>query len=270
MKKINFKKAYTMTEVVTVMIIIGIIIGVTMQITASKVDKANKYMYYAAYTTLTDLASELLADDTNMQELGSGALCQQFQNRLNLSGLNLVVNGSEVTPSCSYTHTITNSTDFAKLKPNVVLRNGIKFYNLNSSMVTISQLDGATDVEKNGYIIYADVDAERGSSVLYRDVFPFYLTVSGRVVPAYPSSGEAGGNNPKEMMFSVRYDEIKADDTRIEHWLVKSVSFKEAACKSGYEKSTTYCSGYSIDTHCSADGADCVLVPIVPIKYMVK
>ena len=272
MRKINFKKAYTLAEVVIVMIVIGIIVGITMQITASKVEQANKYMYYATYTTLKDFATELIADNTDMETLGGGSLCTQIQNRLNLMGQKITVAGKEVTPSCSTAHNLSNKTDFSEVVPNLVLVNGIRLYNLKGALVTISQLNGAADEEKKGYIIYADINASRSSSTLYKDVFPFYLTISGKIIPAYPSSGTAGGNNPNDMMFSVRYDEIKNvsnNETRIEHWLVKSVSFKEAACKSGYETSSTYCNGYTIDTKCSDVGADCVLVPVTPIKYMV-
>ena len=244
-----------------------------MQITASKVEQANKYMYYSAYTALKDFAAELIVENTDMEALGGGSLCTQIQNRLNLTGQKITVAGKEVTPSCSTVHDLSSKTDFSEVVPNLVLVNGIKLYNLKGALVTISQLDGAATEEKTGYIIYADVDAERGSSTLYKDVFPFYLTVSGKVIPAYPSSGTAGGNNPNDMMFSVRYDEIKNvsnNEIRIEHWLVKSVSFKEAACKSGYETSSTYCNGYTIDSKCSAAGADCILVPLTPIKYMVQ
>lgn len=272
MQKINFKKAYTMAEVVTAMIVIGIIVGVTLNITRAKIERADKYTYYAAYTALTGVASEILADSST--GLMPDNICSEIESRLNLSAQNISINGTTVTPSCSVSHTITSTTDFSSLTPNLVAGNGMKFYNLSTGKVTITQLANAATNDKTGFIIYIDVDGARSNTTLYQDVFPFYITSSGKVIPAYPTSGVYGGNSTNEMVFSVRYDEITSDAQRIEHWLVRSVSFKEAACKSGYiAAASAYCTAstaYTLDTNCDEATEDCILVPVKPIKYTVK
>lgn len=272
MKKICFKKAYTMAEIVTAMIVIGIIIGVTLNITRAKIERADKYTYYAAYTALSNVASEILVDSST--GLMPDSICSELESRLNLSAQDITINGTAVTPSCSVSHTITSTTDFSLLTPNMVARNGMKFYNASTGKVTITQLANAATNDTTGFIVYVDVDGVRSNTVLYQDVFPFYITTSGKVIPAYPTSGVYGGNSTNEMVFSVRYDEITSDAQRIEHWLVRSVSFKEAACKSGYiAAASTYCTtatAYTLDTNCDETTEDCILVPIQPIKYSVK
>ncbi len=273
MKKNNFKKAFTLAEIVVTIIVLGIVVAVTMKITTTKITRVNKYNYYAAYTVLSDLAAELTyeSDDGTIPLSG---LCSIFEEQLNLSGENVVVNNVERTPSCSIGHSINSTTDFTAIVPNLVARNGIRFYNLSSISSPISQLNGATGNDLTGYTIYVDLDGQRGKGELWNDVFPFYLTISGKVIPAYPTTtATAGGNSKDSMLFSVRYDVFSTEggiDKREEHWLVKSASFKEAACKSGYVKSVVYCNGYTIDTNCAQDDSDCILVPIRPIKYLWK
>lgn len=276
MKKLDVKKAYTLAEIVTAMVVLGIVISITLKITASKIERVNKYNYYAAYNILTDLSAELITESENGLIPDSG-LCSIFEERLNLLNGDIEVDGEEKTPSCAVTHSISSSTkDFSKLVPNLAVRSGVKFYNLNASAASVSQLAGAEENDAEAYTIYIDIDGQRSLTALYNDVYPFYLTKSGKVIPAYPTASNAvpaGGNATDSMLFSVRYEEIVSEagvDKRIEHWLLKSVSFKEAACKSGYIKSNTYCSGYSIDANCSSETSDCILVPLKPIKYMVK
>ena len=72
------------------------------------------------------------------------------------------------------------------------------------------------------------------------------------------------------MQFSVRYDEITTDSRRIEHWLLKSKSFQEAACQSGYIQSAFYCGTQTIAPACSYEHSDCIMVPVTPIQYMIR
>ena len=270
----KFRKAFTLAEIVITIIVLGIVVAVTMKITETKISRVNRYNYYAAYTVLSDLAAELSYESED-GTIPTSNLCATFEERLNLSSEDVLVNDTERTPSCSIGHSINASTDFTTIVPNLVARNGIRFYNLSSIPSAISQLNGATGNDLTGYTIYVDLDGQRGKGELWNDVFPFYLTISGRVIPAYPTTGStlAGGNSKDSMLFSVRYDEFLTEgniDKREEHWLVKSTTFKEAACKSGYVKSVVYCSDYTIDTNCSQDTSDCILVPIRPIKYLWK
>lgn len=278
-KKNDFKKAYTFAELVLAMIVLGVLITITTCITRSKIERVQKYCYYSVYTTLTSLAAEIIADSEEGLIPDDTDLCSEFESRLNLSSDDITVNGSTVTPSCSVTYP-SISTDFSGLTPNLVTRNGVKFYNLSTAAVIIDILNDASldDSDIQGFIIYVDIDGDRSSSEIYKDVFPFFITLSGKVIPAYPTdsdSDEAGGNNPDEMVCSARYDTIELDPTnsyyvRYEHWIVKSVSFQEAACKSGYVKSSTYCGSYAVDGNCGADDSDCILEPLKPVKYLVR
>ena len=121
-------------------------------------------------------------------------------------------------------------------------------------------------MDEGGYIVYVDVNGNAGDSILYEDVFPFYLTLSGTVVPGFPEDGsERGGNSKSDLEVSLQYDDYSGQ-ARVVKWLLKSTSFREAACKSGYIQTSSYCGGMTIDDKCKVQDADCRLVPIRPIK----
>ena len=121
-------------------------------------------------------------------------------------------------------------------------------------------------MDEAGYIVYVDVNGNSGDSILYEDVFPFYLTLSGTVVPGFPEDGsERGGNSKSDLEVSLQYDDYSGQ-ARVVKWLLKSTSFREAACKSGYIQTSAYCGGMTIDDKCKVQDADCRLVPIRPIK----
>ena len=121
-------------------------------------------------------------------------------------------------------------------------------------------------MDEGGYIVYVDVNGNSGDSILYEDVFPFYLTLSGTVVPGFPEDGsERGGNSKSDLEVSLQYDDYSGQ-ARVVKWLLKSTSFREAACKSGYIQTSAYCGGMTIDDKCKVQDADCRVVPIRPVK----
>ena len=176
-----------------------------------------------------------------------------------------------------------NPTDFSNKKPDFVLRNGIRFYNVHSDPQPIPALANNSrgaqfrtpsgviyDTNQTGYIVYVDVDGKSGDSKLYSDVYPFYVTMSGLVIPAYdPENSEnSGGNSDKHLMASVRLEKISPGGRRTEKWLAKSVSFKEAACSSGYlNDATPYCAGVSLNNECKQEGSHCSLKIVRPIRF---
>ena len=263
-------------------------------------------------------------------------LCEEFEKRVNTdSGFD----------ACQGTLISSDTTDFSDKTPDIILRNGMRIYNLHSNIQQIAQLkgnksgstitikkdlpiydsSGATDkieidnkVQINGtgsltefikpsnsiklaydlnsgvihpgdiqqhlgtqvidtgewgYVVYVDIDGARGgSSTLWEDVFPFYMTLSGQVVPAYNSEGgnDFGGNSKAYLQTSIQYEQINAAGKRKITWLAKSVSFKEGACKSGFiDASTPYCSGINLLTECSSSASDsyCSLKTIKPVKF---
>ena len=128
------------------------------------------------------------------------------------------------------------------------------------------------DTGEYGYVVYVDIDGKKGTSTLWDDVFPFYITLSGQVVPAYTTDdgSDLGGNNNAYLQTSVQYEKISAQGRRKIDWLLKSVSFKEGACKSGFlNSSTPYCSGIGKLSQCNttASGEKCSLKIVKPVKF---
>ncbi len=137
---------------------------------------------------------------------------------------------------------------------------------------TTIQSTKTVDTGEYGYVVYVDIDGKKGSSTLWDDVFPFYITLSGQVVPAYTTDDgtDLGGNNPFYLQTSVQYEKISSQGRRKIDWLAKSVSFKEGACKSGFlNSSTPYCSGIGELSQCStaASGEKCSLKIVKPVKF---
>lgn len=96
----------------------------------------------------------------------------------------------------------------------------------DSPEITVPTLDG---LNEKGYIVYVDIDGERGDSILYEDVYPFYITFSGLVIPAFERGKESGGNSKAHLAVSVKYDTY--DSTRKINWMTpKSTDFQHAAC----------------------------------------
>ena len=54
--------AYTLAEIIVVMLIIAVIVAVTIGITKAKLDNIVSYTYYNAYSTLRSISTEMLAD----------------------------------------------------------------------------------------------------------------------------------------------------------------------------------------------------------------
>ncbi len=196
--------------------------------------------------------------------------CELFERLVNINPSDSTCNGSSID---------TSTTEFADLTPDIILRNGIRLYNLHQDPVLIPQLritgvdDEAADKDTNqkGYIIYADVDGSKGNSVLWEDVYPFYITLSGRVVPAYDENANpdgSGGDSENHLQVSVKNETFNANGYRVIKWLSKSVSFKEGACQSGYiDELTDYCNGVSYDSECELSNSNCQLKAIQPLKF---
>lgn len=127
------------------------------------------------------------------------------------------------------------------------------------------------NINEVGYIVYVDVDGSKGSSTLWDDVYPFYITLSGRVVPAFDSNANpdgAGGDSEQHLQVSVKNETINAQGRRSMKWLAKSVSFREGACLAGFVSSNTpYCQGMSYDNSCDDNNSDCQIKTIRPVKF---
>ncbi len=192
----------------------------------------------------------------------------------------------------SYTNTKSNSsectgdaissdiTDFDRKTADITLRNGMRLYNVRQNPQEIAVLahntdggsyDGVPNINTFGYTVYVDIDGFNGSSTLWEDVYPFYITMSGLVIPGYDVAhpGVSGGDSRNHLMVSVEEERYDSGSRKIQ-WLKKSVSFKEGACSSGFiSSSTPYCEGVALERTCGSDNSSnlCSLKHIRPLKF---
>lgn len=183
---------------------------------------------------------------------------------------------------CSGSVVPDNTTNFADKKPNMVLSNGLRIYNLHKDAAPIDALagntqggvyDGVPNTNSYGYTVYVDIDGAKGDSLLWSDVYPFYITLSGKIIPAYDKAnpGVSGGDSTRHLQVSVQYEDYSSGHRRIK-WLSKSTSFKEGACLSGYVgDATPYCKDAGAVTklsECTTDGNSmCNVKQIQPVKF---
>ena len=196
-----------------------------------------------------------------------------------------VLNTKSNAPECTGNAISTNALDFSDKLPDITLRNGMRLFNVRQNPQMIPALannvEGGkvtlngveVDTNRWGYTVYVDIDGEKGNSEKWVDVFPFYVTLSGMVIPAYDEDnpGVYGGDNRNFLQVSIE-DEVIDNGRRKTKWLAKSVSYKEAACGSGYiGANTPYCkngNAVPIKNECTSDSSLCRLKYIKPIKFL--
>ena len=199
--------------------------------------------------------------------------CKLFERHAN------IMSGSDV---CSGSVISTGTTDFSNKSPDITLRNGLRVYNMHSDAGAISMLanntqggvyDGVPNTNSYGYTVYVDIDGAKGDSQLWSDVYPFYITLSGKIIPAYDTSNlnQSGGDSARHLQVSVE-NENYANGKRSIKWLAKSVPFKEGACISGYVgDATPYCkngTSFTKASECTTNyNSMCRVKQIQPVKF---
>ncbi len=201
--------------------------------------------------------------------------CKLFERHAN------IMSGSDV---CSGSVISNGTTDFSNKSPDITLRNGLRIYNMHSDAGAISMLanntqggvyDGVPNTNSYGYTVYVDIDGVKGDSQLWSDVYPFYITLSGKIIPAYDHSANpngSGGDSVRHLQVSVE-NENYASGKRSTKWLAKSVPFKEGACIAGYVgDATPYCKNgtpYTQAVECSSNSINsfCRVKQIQPVKF---
>ncbi len=200
--------------------------------------------------------------------------CKLFEANANIMGNTDVCQGSVIS---------SNTTDFSNKKPDITLRNGLRIYNMHNDATAIAMLEGNTqggeydgvpNTNAYGYTVYIDIDGVKGDSRLWSDVYPFYITLSGKVIPGYDSSANpngAGGDSTSHMQVSVEYEHFNSGKRAIS-WLAKSVPFKEGACLAGYVgDATPYCRNNPAVTkapNCTTESDSvCRVKQILPVKF---
>ena len=199
--------------------------------------------------------------------------CKLLERHANISGNTSVCSGSGITEG---------TQNFADKDPDLILGNGLRIYNLHSNAAEIAVLagntqggtyDGVPNTNSYGYTVYVDIDGVKGDSQLWSDVYPFYITLSGKIIPAYDKAnpGVSGGDSTHHLQVSVQYEDYSSGKRRMK-WLSKSTSFKEGACLSGYiGDATPYCKDSGAVTklsECTTDSNSmCHLKHIQPVKF---
>ena len=186
------------------------------------------------------------------------------------------------TDVCSGSVVSDGTTDFTGKKADITLGNGIRLYNMHRDATEIDVLadniqggayEGVPNTNSYGYTVYVDIDGAKGDSQLWSDVYPFYVTLSGKIIPAYDKAnpGVSGGDSTHHLQVSVQYEDYSSGNRRMK-WLSKSTSFKEGACLSGYiGDATPYCKdsgAVSKLSECTTDSNSmCHLKHIQPVKF---
>lgn len=199
--------------------------------------------------------------------------CKLFERHSNIMGNTDVCSGSVVSDG---------TIDFTGKKADITLGNGIRFYNMHRDATEIDVLagniqggayEGVPNTNSYGYTVYVDIDGAKGDSQLWSDVYPFYITLSGKIIPAYDKAnpGVSGGDSTHHLQVSVQYEDYSSGKRRMK-WLSKSTSFKEGACLSGYiGDATPYCKDSGAVTklsECTTDSNSmCHLKQIQPVKF---
>ena len=200
--------------------------------------------------------------------------CKLFEANANIMGNTDVCQGSVIS---------SNTTDFSNKKPDITLRNGLRIYNMHNDATAIAMLEGNTqggeydgvpNTNAYGYTVYIDIDGAKGDSKLWSDVYPFYITLSGKVIPGYDHVANpdgAGGDSTSHLQVSVEYEHYNGGKRNIS-WLAKSVPFKEGACLAGYVgDATPYCKNtpsVSKSGNCTTDSDSvCRVKQIKPVKF---
>ncbi len=199
--------------------------------------------------------------------------CKLFERYANIMGGSGVCSGSVISDG---------TTDFSGKEPDITLRNGMRIYNMHSDAGAISLLanntqggvyDGVPNTNSYGYTVYVDIDGAKGDSQLWSDVYPFYITLSGKIIPAYDTSNpeQSGGDSVRHLQVSVENENYNSGK-RSTKWLAKSVPFKEGACISGYVgDATPYCkngTSYTKANECTDNyNSMCRVKQIQPVKF---
>ena len=167
----------------------------------------------------------------------SGSLLNNLESAFNNSQ-----SATTTTTPVTSVQTAATSRDFSSLTPHLTLTNGLRIY-IGSDYAEIAELsDSVNENDRIGFIIYIDVNGKSGKSMLYEDIFPFYLVKSGKVIPGYNPAIASGPVSRDYMGVNVIFDSY-TDGTRSVKLLLKDANFKKAACVAGYVTSATYCDG---------------------------
>ena len=102
-KRGTFSLAYTLAEVVIVMLVIAVVAGVSIKITKAKLDNIISYTYYMGYSTLRNVTGQMLGDfKSTDDEYMQTAFLKKINSIVRLSALPVFAKSCYV--ESSYNH----------------------------------------------------------------------------------------------------------------------------------------------------------------------
>lgn len=229
-------KAFTIAEIMIVLVIIGIISTWTYGITQSKASYyKTRYMAYSAFMNLQngigllltagcnsnnvavcpkpgDTSLPIVGHDTNSPPFG---LCDRLIPSATSTGAYNTLGKIYCDPILQPTIVIPSGTlNFSSYTPNFTTTNGMMFYNFSSNPDPISKL----------YTVYVDIDGKsQGSSSINSDVIAFTFGTDGKIVPAYNT---VAATNPAYLPASAGY--INSSETYV--GVDNGVGYQTAYC----------------------------------------
>ena len=256
-------KAFTIAEVFIAMVILSVLVAVCMSYQASPKDVEREYYYYSAYQNIVKIVNSALTNESYKYGATprivnstcgnkkcvifndtNGNLCQIFADYFNIVG----------TASCT-TSTASPWSQNNNVGVALTLTNGMQVYFNNQTAALITELIGGTEplANRKGWTIWVDLNGDgNGYDKEHYDIMKFYVTLSGKVVPAY---GEVSGirsyetltkdaaGNSSLMSFDVVYTEADSNVLTVLNDATRHTDFRTAACTSGYiSDDASYCS----------------------------
>lgn len=217
--KKNNNFAFTVAEILIVLLIISIIAIATTGIDKVRSYYTNKFMYYAAVVNLQQSVGNLIADGCLPADVASGyclgikslpyntsaargGFCKRLADVLNIQG----------SANCAAAAT---SSSFIDTNLNFATNNGQRYFNLNNSISASTY-----------YVVYIDIDGKKGSGTLNKDVFEFHIYPDGRVYPAYNSVSSTGPNSTTYLSASSIYYDTSGNT----HLVSNGVTYYQAVC----------------------------------------
>ncbi len=277
------RKAFTLAEVFLAMVILSVLVAVCLSFFVKRNDYEREYMYYTAYQNLVNVVDTSLMNDlyikgssprvveTNCGTSSNRTVCRAYNSTATATtGLCSIFKDyfNTVSDSCSTTTSTPATAATSQLK----LINGMDFYFKALQPESVSALQNSSETlestEYYAYVVWVDVNGHgNGEDTLHYDIFEFYITRSGKVIPVYgtvsgirgydyvPASMDAGGNKSL-MAFDVRYTKADSNYSWILSDSYHAVAFPHAACASGYlTAGTSYCSNFKYN--CDSSGNTC-------------
>ena len=257
-------KAFTLAEIFVTVIVLSVLVSVCLSFySLNRKDVEREYFYYSAYQNLVKVVENALSNDaykntTNTGDIvdstcrnskcvifrkaSFGGLCRILGDYYNIVG-NKECMRANATPW----------TDGAD--PSLTLTNGMQFYFSSQSAEQIPELFVATEPEADytGWTFWVDINGYgNGKDIENYDIMKFYITLSGKVIPAYGSVEGIRGyetspldaaGNASLMSFDVVYTEEDSNVLTVLNDNTRHTDFRTAACTAGYvHQDTQYCS----------------------------